>query len=102
MIVRFAQKSISEYHVPLSRALIGKRCIDQLDNGSRKASSASSREWISRHNRDPFVRDSKIDDLKSRAAYKLVQIDERYGIFKPGQTVIDLVRCIAINDQSFA
>ncbi|MDD9329724.1 MAG: RlmE family RNA methyltransferase [Bartonella sp.] len=51
---------------------------------------ASSRRWLERHLNDPYVHQSKIDGYRSRSAYKLVEIDERYKIFKKGQKVIDL------------
>ncbi|MCL6229718.1 RlmE family RNA methyltransferase [Bartonella bilalgolemii] len=51
---------------------------------------ASSRRWLERHLNDPYVHQSKIDGYRSRSAYKLIEIDERYKIFKKGQKVIDL------------
>ena len=50
----------------------------------------SSRRWLERHLNDPYVHRSKAEGYKSRAAYKLLEIDERYKILKPGQKVIDL------------
>ncbi|AGF74166.1 cell division protein ftsJ [Bartonella australis AUST/NH1] len=50
----------------------------------------SSRRWLERHLNDPYVHQSKIDGYRSRAAYKLIEIDERYKIFKKGQKIIDL------------
>ncbi|OQU94673.1 hypothetical protein CLAIMM_01003 [Cladophialophora immunda] len=40
--------------------------------------------------RDQFARAAKVQGLKSRAAFKLLQINERYRLFKPGMTVVDL------------
>lgn len=51
---------------------------------------ASSRRWLERHLNDPYVHQSKIDGYRSRAAYKLIEIDERYKLLKKGQFVIDL------------
>lgn len=51
---------------------------------------ASSRRWLERHLNDPYVHQSKIDGYRSRAAYKLLEIDERYKLLKKGQKVIDL------------
>jgi 23S rRNA (uridine2552-2'-O)-methyltransferase len=50
----------------------------------------SSRRWLERHMNDPYVQRSKADGYKSRAAYKLIEIDDRYHILKPGLKVIDL------------
>jgi 23S rRNA (uridine2552-2'-O)-methyltransferase len=50
----------------------------------------SSRRWLERHMNDPYVQRSKADGYRSRAAYKLIEIDERYNLLKPGMRVIDL------------
>lgn len=51
---------------------------------------ASSRAWLERHLNDPYVRRSKADGYRSRAAYKLSEIDDRYKILKRGMRVVDL------------
>ncbi|KAL3469465.1 FtsJ-like methyltransferase-domain-containing protein [Aspergillus californicus] len=51
---------------------------------------SSSKRWQARQLRDQFSREASVQGLKSRAAFKLLQIDERYRIFKSGQTVVDL------------
>lgn len=50
----------------------------------------SSRRWLERHMNDPYVQRSKADGYRSRAAYKLIEIDDRYNLLKPGMRVIDL------------
>jgi 23S rRNA (uridine2552-2'-O)-methyltransferase len=50
----------------------------------------SSRRWLERHLNDPYVQRSKADGYRSRAAYKLIEIDDRHKILKPGARVIDL------------
>ena len=50
----------------------------------------SSRRWLERHINDPYVQRSKADGYRSRAAYKLIEIDDRHKILKPGARVIDL------------
>ncbi|KAI9848429.1 MAG: 2' O-ribose methyltransferase [Sclerophora amabilis] len=67
----------------LDRALPGKVDI-------RSASSASSKRWQSRQGTDRYAREARVQGLKSRAAFKLLEIHERYRIFKKGQTVVDL------------
>lgn len=52
--------------------------------------SASSRQWLRRHVNDPFVQRSKKEGYRSRAAYKLIEIDERYKLLAKGKRVIDL------------
>ena len=52
--------------------------------------SSSSTRWRARHARDRFAKEAKVQGLKSRAAFKLLEIDSKYRIFSPGQTVIDL------------
>ncbi|PSJ58589.1 RlmE family RNA methyltransferase [Pseudaminobacter soli (ex Li et al. 2025)] len=50
----------------------------------------SSRRWLERHMNDPYVQRSKADGYRSRAAYKLIEIDDRHHLLKPGLKVIDL------------
>ncbi|NGN43469.1 RlmE family RNA methyltransferase [Mesorhizobium sp. CGMCC 1.15528] len=50
----------------------------------------SSRRWLERHMNDPYVQRSKADGYRSRAAYKLIEIDDRHHLLKPGMRVIDL------------
>ena len=50
----------------------------------------SSRRWLERHLNDPYVHRSKADGYRSRAAYKMIEIDDRYKLLKPGQRVLDL------------
>ena len=49
-----------------------------------------SKNWINKQRRDIYVRRSKVDGYRSRAAYKLIEIDEKFKIFKNGISVIDL------------
>jgi len=49
-----------------------------------------NKQWIREHQQDPFVRSAKRAGYRSRAAYKLIQLDERERIFRPGQVVVDL------------
>jgi 23S rRNA (uridine2552-2'-O)-methyltransferase len=52
--------------------------------------SQSSRQWLRRHVNDPYVQRSKREGYRSRSAYKLIEIDERDRLLKPGQVVVDL------------
>jgi len=49
-----------------------------------------SKNWINKQRRDIYVRMSKIDGYRSRAVYKLIEIDEKFEILKNGIIVIDL------------
>ena len=48
----------------------------------------SSRRWLERHMNDPYVQRSKAEGYRSRAAYKLIEIDDRYKLLKPGMRVV--------------
>ena len=50
----------------------------------------SSRQWLERHLNDPYVHRSKAEGYRSRAAFKLIEIDDKHKLLKPGQRVIDL------------
>jgi 23S rRNA (uridine2552-2'-O)-methyltransferase len=50
----------------------------------------SSKEWLRRHVNDPYVRRAKEKGYRSRAAFKLLQLDEKERFLRPGMTVVDL------------
>ena len=52
--------------------------------------SVSSNRWLERQLNDPYVRRAKADNYRSRAAYKLLELDERFGLLKGVKAVIDL------------
>lgn len=49
-----------------------------------------SKRWIMERKRDYYYRKAKAENYRSRASYKLMQLDERFGIFRQGDVVIDL------------
>ena len=49
-----------------------------------------SKNWINKQKRDIYIRQSKIDGYRSRAVYKLIEIDEKFKIFRNGISIIDL------------
>ena len=49
-----------------------------------------SKNWINKQRRDTYVRQSKVDGYRARSAYKLIEIDEKFKIFKGGISVIDI------------
>ncbi len=50
----------------------------------------SSKQWLRRHVTDPYVRKAREKGYRSRAAFKLMEIDERERVLRPGATVVDL------------
>ena len=50
----------------------------------------SSTRWLQRQINDPYVRQAQAEGRRSRAAYKIIQIDEKFNIFKKGNSVLDL------------
>jgi 23S rRNA (uridine2552-2'-O)-methyltransferase len=55
-----------------------------------KRRTPSSRAWLERQISDPYVARAKREGFRSRAAYKLAEIDDKYGLLKPGARVVDL------------
>ena len=49
-----------------------------------------SKNWVNKQRRDAFVRQSKVDGYRARSAYKLIEIDEKFKIFRGGISVIDI------------
>jgi len=55
-----------------------------------KRRTLSSRTWLERQISDPYVARAKREGFRSRAAYKLAEIDDKYRLLKPGARVVDL------------
>jgi 23S rRNA (uridine2552-2'-O)-methyltransferase len=55
-----------------------------------KKRSNSSVRWLQRQLNDPYVVKAKQDGYRSRAAFKIVELDEKFGLLKPGMKVVDL------------
>ena len=49
-----------------------------------------SKNWVNQQRRDTYVRQSKIDGYRARSAYKLIEINEKFKIFKSGMSVVDI------------
>jgi 23S rRNA (uridine2552-2'-O)-methyltransferase len=55
-----------------------------------KSRSASSHRWLTRQLNDPYVAAAKDEGLRARSAFKLIELDDRFKILKPGMRVLDL------------
>jgi len=54
------------------------------------ARSKTSLKWLQRHVNDPYVKQAQKDGYRSRASYKLLEIQEKYKLIRPGMSVVDL------------
>lgn len=52
--------------------------------------SRSSRRWLREHFDDPYTRRARAEGYRGRAAYKLAELDDKYGLLRPGMRVVDL------------
>lgn len=55
-----------------------------------KGRRASSSRWLDRHVNDRFVQQARAEGYRSRAAYKLLEIDRKFALLQPGRRVLDL------------
>ena len=55
-----------------------------------KKRKISSQRWLERQLNDPYVKQAKADGYRSRAAYKLIELDDRFGLVRSARRVIDL------------
>ncbi len=55
-----------------------------------KRRKTSSKEWLARQLNDPYVAKAKLDGYRSRSAYKLLEINEKFNLLKPGMKLVDL------------
>jgi 23S rRNA (uridine2552-2'-O)-methyltransferase len=67
----------------------GARNLKQRLKTARKR-TLSSQKWLERQINDPYVARAKREGYRSRAAYKLIEIDQKYKVLKPGQRIVDL------------
>ena len=54
------------------------------------ARSKTSKKWLDEHVNDPYVKKAQIDGYRSRASYKLIEINDKDKLFRPGDVVMDL------------
>lgn len=61
---------------------------ERLKTGRKR--SASSARWLSRQLADPYVKAAKAEGWRSRAAFKLIELDDKFGLLKTARRVVDL------------
>ena len=71
----------------MAKDTTGRLHVTVKSGGKRKL---SSKLWLERQLNDPYVAQAKRDGYRSRAAYKLLEIDDKYRLLKSGMTVVDL------------
>jgi 23S rRNA (uridine2552-2'-O)-methyltransferase len=71
----------------MAKDTTGRLHVTVKSAGKRKL---SSKLWLERQLNDPYVAQAKRDGLRSRAAYKLIEIDDKYHFLKQGISVVDL------------
>ena len=71
----------------MAKDTTGRLHVQVKSGGKRKL---SSKLWLERQLNDPYVAKAKRDGFRSRAAYKLLEIDDKYRVLKSGMTVVDL------------
>jgi 23S rRNA (uridine2552-2'-O)-methyltransferase len=67
----------------------GGRALKTRVKMTRKRTPASAR-WLERQLNDPYVAQARREGYRSRAAYKLIEIDDKHKLLKPGERIIDL------------
>ena len=65
-----------------------KRLKEKVKTAKKR--KISSTRWLQRQLNDPYVKQSKVEGRRSRAAYKLIQINKKFDLLRPNQVVLDL------------
>jgi len=68
---------------------VGRRRAAERVRSARSRKAGSTR-WLQRHINDPFVHEARRHGYRARAAFKLLELDDRFGFLKPGARVVDL------------
>ena len=71
----------------MAKDTTGRLHVTVKSGGKRKL---SSKLWLERQLNDPYVAKARAQGFRSRAAFKLLEIDDKYRLVKPGMTVVDL------------
>ena len=71
----------------MAKDTTGRLHVQVKTGGKRKL---SSKLWLERQLNDPYVTQAKKEGFRSRAAYKLIEIDDKHHLLRPGMTVVDL------------
>lgn len=71
----------------MTKPPIGRKLGQKVKKGKLKA---SSRRWLERHINDPYVQRAKLEGYRARAAFKLLEIDEKHNILAGAKRIIDL------------
>ena len=74
----------------MTALLVAARATSRSGSRAARAARRPSRRWLERQLNDPYVARAKREGLRSRAAFKLIEIDDKEHMFKPGGRVVDL------------
>ncbi|MBK8174450.1 MAG: RlmE family RNA methyltransferase [Rhodospirillales bacterium] len=90
MTARAGMAQWSEYEQTreVSDMTAGRPTGGHLKSGKKR--TLSSRRWLERQLNDPYVAEAKRRGLRSRAAFKLMELDDRFALLRPGARVVDL------------
>ncbi|MDE1992587.1 MAG: RlmE family RNA methyltransferase [Rhizobiaceae bacterium] len=72
---------------PIAGNRTGRKLGQRVKNKKMKA---SSRQWLERHINDPYVQRAQLEGYRARAAFKLLEIDEKHNILRGARRIIDL------------
>lgn len=73
--------------IEMTKTPIGRKLGQKVKKGKLKA---SSRRWLERHINDPYVQRAQLEGYRARAAFKLLEIDEKHKILSGARRIIDL------------
>ncbi len=75
--------------MPDEKSLRGRRAL-KVTLKSAKKRKASSQRWLERQINDPYAAAARAEGFRARSAFKLIEMDDRFGLLKPGMRVVDL------------
>src|SRR5258708_12577724 len=67
---------------------VARQTVIRVKTAKRR--SAASTQWLARQLNDPYVGEAKRQGYRSRAAFKLLQLDDRFHLLRPGRRIVDL------------
>lgn len=85
----FCTKNLYDFQIHILRKFSSSNPLRKVVPDNLKNKSKSSQDWLTRQLNDQYVKKSRFESYRCRSAFKLLQIDERYKILKPGMVVVD-------------
>jgi len=89
MLLTLNSSKIKSLPFSMYGQLLLARCYGKLGPTDLKGRTTSAQNWLIRQLKDPYVKRARQESYRCRSAFKLLEIDEKFNILRPGYVVLD-------------